>query len=50
MVADAETVNIAKGLFEKNYGEVQIKYSRNDAEADHEMSFELVIHQGEYQD
>ena len=50
MVADAETVNLAQGLFSKNYGEVQVKFVRNTAEFDHELGLELVILQGEYQD
>ena len=48
MIADAETVNLAKGLFDKNYGDVQVKYHRDQADAGKELSLELVILQGEY--
>ena len=48
MVADAETVNLAQGLFNKNYGDVQVKFTRNTADIDHELGLELVILQGEY--
>ena len=50
MIADAETVNLAKGLFEKNYGAVQIKFHRDQEDVEKELSLELVILQGEYQD
>ena len=43
MVADAETVNLAKGLFDKNYGDVQIKFHRDEADVGKELSLELVI-------
>ena len=50
MIADAQTINLAKGLFDKNYGAVQIKFHRDQSEVGKEFRFELVIHQGEYQD
>ena len=48
MIADADTVNLAKGLFEKNYGDIQIKFHRDENDVGKELSFELVILQGEY--
>ena len=43
MIADAHTVNLAKGLFEKNYGDVQIKFYRDQEDVEKELSLELVI-------